>query len=183
MQFKPTPLAGAKLIALNLIGDDRGSFARLWCSKLSREQGLFAKPEQCNVSRNLQRGTLRGLHFQRPPHLEAKLVRCTQGKIFDVIVDLRHNSVTAGQWYGTELSADGLDMLYIPEGFAHGFITLEPNTEVFYMMSTSYVAGTEAGIKWNDPDLAITWPIEPKVISERDRALPNLRQTGLLVLQ
>ncbi len=183
MQFKPTPLAGAKVVALNPIADDRGSFARLWCSKLSREQGLFARPEQCNVSRNLRKGTLRGLHYQKPPHLEAKLVRCTQGAIFDVIVDLRHDSVTAGKWYGTKLSADSLDMLYIPEGFAHGFVTLEPDTEVFYMMSTSYVPGTEAGIRWNDADLAITWPIAPKVISERDKALPNLRETGFLSLQ
>lgn len=174
MRFNPTELAGAWVIEPDLICDDRGAFARTWCVHEFAERGLNSKVVQCNISLNHRRGTLRGMHFQLPPHSEAKLVRCTQGGIFDVIVDIRTNSPSYRQWQGFELTAANRRSLYIPEGFAHGFQTLEDDTEVFYQMSNEQQAASASGVRWNDPAIAINWPLPVSVISERDQNWPVL---------
>ena len=176
MRFLPLEpaLEGAFLIEPEPIEDERGCFARTFCGKEFQSLGLNSHLEQCSISFNHRKGTLRGMHFQVPPHEEAKLVRCTRGKIYDVIIDLRQNSPTYRQWTGVILSADNRSLLYIPEGFAHGFQTLEEETEVFYQISHPYVPGSSAGVRWDDPVFGIAWPIEVSVISSKDQEYPLL---------
>jgi dTDP-4-dehydrorhamnose 3,5-epimerase len=174
MIFKETGLPGAWAIELERIEDSRGFFARTFCAREFGDRGLAARFVQSSVSFNARAGTLRGMHFQLPPHREVKLVRCTAGAVFDAIVDLRNGSPTRLRWFGTELSAGSRRMLYIPEGFAHGFLTLAPDTEVFYEMSEFYAPQAGRGLRWNDPALGIRWPAAPQVIAERDASYPDL---------
>ena len=176
MIFTETSLAGASVIDLERNVDERGFFARSYCEREFEAAGLNPAVAQCNVSFNDAAGTLRGMHYQIPPSEEAKLVRCTAGAIHDVIVDLRPDSPTRLQWFGVDLTAENRRMLFIPEGFAHGFLTLEPNTEVFYQMSEFYAPGHARGFRWNDPAIGIEWPGEPAVISERDAEYPDFEE-------
>jgi dTDP-4-dehydrorhamnose 3,5-epimerase len=169
MNFIPTNLAGAYLIETEPASDERGFFARTWCRNEFADKGLNPNLVQCNTSFSKARGTLRGMHYQKTPHAEAKLVRCTQGAIYDVIVDLRSDSNTFTQWFGVELTAENRKTIYVPEGFAHGFITLNGETEVLYQMSEFFHAESAAGLRWNDPAFSIQWPIDVKVISKRDQ--------------
>ena len=173
MIFTTAPLAGAYLIEPEPISDERGFFARTYCRDEFTAKGLNPNLAQCNISYNKLRGTLRGMHYQKAPHAEAKLVRCTQGSVYDVIIDLRNDSKTFTQWFGVELTAENRKALYVPDGFAHGFITLRGDTEVLYQMSEFFHAECATGVRWNDPAFAITWPIDVKVISERDRGYSN----------
>lgn len=173
MRFIPAGIEGAFLVEPELITDERGFFARTWCREEFSAHGLNPDLVQCNISYNKRRGTLRGMHYQKPPHAEAKLVRCTQGALHDVIVDLRMESPTYLRWCGVDLTAENRRALYIPEGCAHGFITLADDTEVLYHMSELFHAECAAGIRWNDPAFSIRWPVEPAVISERDRGYPD----------
>jgi dTDP-4-dehydrorhamnose 3,5-epimerase len=168
MIFTESPLRGAHLIDMTRMEDERGFFARAFCAHEFAAHGLAAHMDQCSVSFNAKSGTLRGLHFQAAPHDEEKLVRCTGGAIFDVIVDIRIESPTYRRWFGAELTAANRRALYIPKGFAHGFISLVDDTEVFYMISVPYAAGFASGLRWNDPVLGIEWPMQPAVISARD---------------
>jgi dTDP-4-dehydrorhamnose 3,5-epimerase len=168
--FTPGELDGAYLIDLQPHADERGFFARTFCEEEMRAHGLESHVAQCNVSWNEKRGTLRGLHYQAAPHEETKIVRCTRGAIWDVIVDLRTESRTYRTWMAVELNEDNRRMLYVPHGFAHGFITLSDGAEVFYWMGSPFVPGTARGVAWNDPQFGIAWPIEPVVMSEADRA-------------
>jgi dTDP-4-dehydrorhamnose 3,5-epimerase len=174
--FRPLPVEGAYLVEIEEISDHRGSFGRSYCRRSFVERGLEDVSEQCNVSYNRLAGTLRGLHGTRPGFPEAKLVRCTAGAIFDVVADARPGSPTYGTWFGAELSAVNRRMLYAPPGCVHGFLTLVDGAEVFYQMSSAFVAEAAMGVAWNDPNLAIVWPGAPKVISERDAALPRLAE-------
>lgn len=169
MKFSETKLPGAYVIELEPRHDDRGFFARGWCQQEFKEAGLVDRVCQVNVSFNDVAGTLRGMHYQIPPHAETKLIRCIRGALYDVIIDLRANSATRGQWFGVELSADNRKMLYVPEQFAHGFITLVDNTEATYQVSEFYAPGSERGIRYDDPHFKIDWPVDPKVISEKDQ--------------
>jgi dTDP-4-dehydrorhamnose 3,5-epimerase len=173
MKFHTTPLTGAWLAEPVRHCDDRGFFARTWCRREFIQQGLNADLVQCSVSFNAHKGTLRGMHFQANPHTETKLVRCTQGSIYDVIIDLRPLSPTFKKWFGVELTAQSRRMLYIPEGFAHGFVTLEDNTEVFYQISNYHMPEAARGLRWDDPAIAIRWPMPPVILSERDQSYPN----------
>ena len=169
MVFIGTKLKGAYIIELEKYRDIRGFFARTFCQHEFEVHGLNIRMAQCSTSFNERKGTLRGLHYQAPPHAEVRLVRCTRGAIFDVIVDLRPGSPTLKQWVASELSAENHRMVYIPEGFAHGFQTLEDDSEVFYQMSEFYQPECARGLKWNDPALAIAWPdVEMRIICERD---------------
>ncbi len=168
MIFTETKLKGAYIIELNKIKDERGFFGRSWCKNEFTEHNLNANIVQTNTSFNKRKGTLRGLHFQRSPFAETKLVKCTKGAIFDVIVDLRSESPTFKQWLGVELTGENYKMLYIPERFAHGFITLEDNSEVNYLISEFYNPGVEGSIRWDDPEINIQWPIAMEEISDRD---------------
>jgi dTDP-4-dehydrorhamnose 3,5-epimerase len=154
--------------------DERGYFARLWCEREHAEQGLNTNLTQINVSHNRVQGTLRGMHFQIAPHAEIKIVRCNRGSIFDVVVDVRSDSPTYCRWQGFQLNQANGDMLYVPEGFAHGFLTLSDDVEVYYQMSTGYSAESARGLRWDDPALGIDWPGEVKVISQRDLDWPRL---------
>jgi dTDP-4-dehydrorhamnose 3,5-epimerase len=170
MKFIETKLKGAYIIEIDRIEDDRGFFARSWCQKEFTERGLNPNLVQCNISFNHKKGTLRGMHYQIKPHEEAKLVRCTQGAIYDVIIDIRMESPTFKEWVAVELTAENRKMLYIPEGMAHGLQTLEDNTEVFYQMSDFYHPDSARGIRWNDPAFQIKWPdAENPIILEKDR--------------
>ena len=170
MIFIEAPLPGVHVIDIERNEDERGFFARSWCRDEFETRGLNGNAAQCNISFNRRRGTLRGLHYQTPPHSEAKLVRCTTGSIYDVALDLRPESLTFKQWFGVELSAQNRRMLYIPEGFAHGFQTLEDDSEVCYLMSDSYRPECTAGVRWDDPAWRIDWPIADPILSEKDRA-------------
>lgn len=173
MIFKETELKGAYVIEPVAATDERGFFARTFCAEEFAKRGLAAAMVQCSTSFNTRQGTLRGLHYQAAPHAEDKLVRVTMGAIFDVIVDLRDTSPTRGRWFGQTLSAENRRMLYIPQGFAHGFQTLEDASEVFYQISTVYQPASARGIRWDDPDLAIAWPdAKNAIVSDRDRVLP-----------
>lgn len=174
MKFAPTPLAGAQVIELERMEDERGFFARSFCEEEFRRHGLDPAVAQCNVSWNRRRGTLRGLHFQAAPHEEAKVVRCTRGAMWDVIVDLRESSATRLEWFAAELTADNRRALYVPKGFAHGFQTLADDTEVLYQMSESYRADLGRGVRWNDPRLGIRWPLPDPILSARDQGYPLL---------
>jgi len=176
--FTQTRLAGAYIVDLELRTDARGFFARSFCQREFAEHGLCAHYPQCNISYNRQRGTLRGMHFNRTPYEEVKLVRVQAGSIYDVIVDLRPGSKTLGQWLGVELNAQNRRMLYIPKGFAHGFLTLTDDTEIFYQMGDYYVPDAGIGIRYDDPGIGIQWPDEPELISERDRNYPDWHPEG-----
>lgn len=173
MWFTELSLDGAYQIEPDPYEDDRGLFARVFCKEEFSQKGLATQMVQSNTSFNPHEGTLRGMHFQRPPHREAKLVRCTRGSIFDVMIDLRPGSPTHTEWYGAELTEDNRRMLYVPEGFAHGFLTLEPQTEVFYQVSEFYAPEAEGGVRWNDPTFDIDWPTDPQIISKKDRNLED----------
>ncbi len=173
MRINPTGLDGAFEITVSPYSDERGLFARVYDGGLFRQAGLQTAWPQCSLSFNLKRGTLRGLHYQIDPHPEVKLVRCTRGSLFDVVVDLRPQSATFRQWIGLLLSADQRNALYIPAGCAHGFLTLEDNTEVDYRIGAEYHADLARGVRWNDPAFGITWPLAPAVISERDAQYPD----------
>jgi dTDP-4-dehydrorhamnose 3,5-epimerase len=173
MHFTETALAGAYVVDVDRREDERGFFARSWCRDEFARHGLAPRLAQCNISFNRRRGTLRGMHFQRAPYEEAKVVRCTRGRILDVLLDLRPASPTFCRWIGVELSADNHRMLYVPEGVAHGFQTLDDDTELFYQMSETYHAEAAAGVRWNDPRFGIEWPIPSPIVSERDAAFPD----------
>lgn len=168
MIFTETGLAGAYVLDPERIEDERGFFARMWSRQDFVDRGLTADLAQCSVSFNVRKGTLRGMHFQAAPHQEAKLVRCTRGAIFDVIVDLRPESSTYCAWFGTELNAENRRMLFVPEGFAHGFQTLVDAAEVFYQISEVYHPEAARGVRWDDPAFGIRWPLDVTVISARD---------------
>jgi dTDP-4-dehydrorhamnose 3,5-epimerase len=172
--FTETSVAGAYLIDVERRDDERGFFARTYCEDELRARGLDANVPQCNISWNRQRGTLRGLHYQAAPHEETKIVRCTRGAIWDVVVDLRAESSTYLQWTAASLTDDNRRALYIPRGVAHGFITLTDDAEVLYMMGASFVAEAARGVRWDDPAIAIRWPIVPVVISEKDRGYESI---------
>ncbi len=174
MIFHPTDLAGAWLIEPELVSDERGAFARTWCAREFEERGFNPRLVQCNISINRLQGTVRGMHYQREPHAEAKLVRCTRGAIYDVIVDLRCESPTFLCWRGFELSATNYKQLYIPERFAHGFQTLTDDSEIVYQMSREYHSASSTGVRWNDLAIAVEWPREIALISQRDQAWPDL---------
>jgi dTDP-4-dehydrorhamnose 3,5-epimerase len=173
MKFTPTDLAGAWLVDVEPAADERGFFARTWCRREFAEHGIDCDFVQASVSYNRAAGTLRGMHFQRAPHDETKLVRCVRGAIHDVIVDIRPGSATYGRWIGVELSAENRRGLLVPQGFAHGFVTLEDDTEVFYLISAYYTPGHAGGLRYDDPALAIEWPIGAKVIADKDRRWPD----------
>jgi dTDP-4-dehydrorhamnose 3,5-epimerase len=173
MIFRDTGIEGAWVIALERFEDERGFFARTWDAKEFSEHGLNGDLVQCSLSYNRARGTLRGLHYQAPPHEEAKLVRCTAGAIFDVAVDLRRDSGTFKDWFGIELSAENRHALYIPEGCAHGFLTLTDDSEVLYQISELYAPDAARGARWDDSAFGIDWPAEVVVINERDRTYPD----------
>ncbi len=169
MKFIPAGgLEGAYVIEPERLEDERGYFARTYCRDEFVAHGLNPNLVQCNVSFNLKKGTLRGMHYQAKPHEEAKLVRCTRGSVFDAIVDIRADSPTFRKWFAVELSAANGRMLYVPEGFAHGFQTLEDGSEVFYQMSEKYFPESARGILWSDPGIGIRWPIPNPIVSQRD---------------
>lgn len=170
MIFKETKLRGAYVIELESIADDRGFFARTFCKSEFEKYNLNPRIVQCNVSFSKTKGTLRGMHYQAKPYEEAKMVRCTRGRIYDVILDLRRESPGYKQWEAVELTADNRRMLYVPEGFAHGFQTLEDGSEVFYQMSESYAPEYTRGVRWNDPAFGINWPAGERIISTRDQS-------------
>jgi dTDP-4-dehydrorhamnose 3,5-epimerase len=173
MKFNSVPLGGAHLVELEPVADERGFFARSWCAEEFRSYGLNPGLAQCSLSFNKRKGTLRGMHYQAEPHAEVKLVRCTSGVIYDVILDLRPASPTYCKWFAIELTAANRKMLYIPEGIAHGFQTLADDTEVFYQISVSYHPESARGVRWNDPLFAIEWPVRDLILSERDRSFPD----------
>jgi dTDP-4-dehydrorhamnose 3,5-epimerase len=177
MVFTETKLKGAFVIDLERLEDERGFFARTFCADEFQTRGLNARLRQCNISFNKTRGTLRGMHWQDPPHTECKLVRVTRGAIYDVFIDLRANSPTFKQYLAVELTADNGREVYVPEGFAHGFQTLEDNTEVFYQMSAAHAPGLARGVRWNDPVFGIEWPeVERRIINERDASYPDFKE-------
>jgi dTDP-4-dehydrorhamnose 3,5-epimerase len=177
MRYRETPLKGAYLIDMEKREDDRGFFARLYCSEEFAKLGLEKNFVQVNNSYSVHRGTLRGLHYQLGDSAETKLVRCLKGSFYDVILDLRPNSPTFGQSFGAELSERNRTMMYVPKGFAHGFLTLEDHSEVLYFVSQFYSKEMERGVRWNDPTFAIAWPTTPSIISERDQSHPNFDLT------
>lgn len=172
MKFQPLPLEGAFLLELEPLVDDRGFFARTYCAEEFRAHGLNSHLVQCSLSFNKQKGTLRGMHYQAKPHEEVKLVRCTRGAIYDVILDLRIDSSTYRQWVAVELSEENYNALYIPAGFAHGFQTLIEGTVVFYQMSEFFHPECAKGVRWDDPAFGIAWPFEDSVMSQKDRSYP-----------
>lgn len=175
MEFIETSLKGAFLIKPKVFRDERGFFLESWNEKIFSENGISAKFVQDNHSMSVKYGVLRGLHFQLPPNAQAKLVRVTRGKVYDVIVDLRKNSPTFGKWEGFDLSAENFQMLFIPRGFAHAYLTLEDNTEFIYKVDGFYAPESDSGIIWNDPDLAIDWPIRNPILSEKDSKLQKFK--------
>jgi dTDP-4-dehydrorhamnose 3,5-epimerase len=173
LKFTETSLKGAYLIQPELVEDERGFFARSWCEREFRTNGLEPRIVQCNISYNRGKGTLRGMHYQAPPSEEDKLVRCTRGAIHDVIIDLRYGSKSFGKHFGAALTAENRTMLFIPKGFAHGFLSLVDDTEVLYQMSEFYSPDHARGIRWNDPVFGIEWPGEVRVLSGKDRSYPD----------
>ena len=175
MIFHETRLPGVFEIQVEAKSDERGFFARTWCQREFEEHGLNPKLVQCSVSFNERKGTLRGMHYQTMPRCEAKLVRCTKGAIHDVVLDLRAQSPTFKQSVGLILTPEKRNMVYVPEGCAHGFLTMEDETEVFYQMSEFYCPEAAKGVRWNDPAFQIIWPANVEVISERDRTYPDFK--------
>jgi dTDP-4-dehydrorhamnose 3,5-epimerase len=173
MKFTETPLPGAYLIELETRGDERGFFARTFCTREFADQGLTTSFVQINNSLTAERGTLRGMHYQLAPAAETKIVRCVRGAFYDMLLDLREDSPTFGQSFGVELTADNRIMAYIPKGMAHGFVTLEDSTEAFYLVDEFYAPQLERGVRWNDPAFKLKWPIEPTVLSEKDAKHPD----------
>ncbi|NGX57762.1 MAG: dTDP-4-dehydrorhamnose 3,5-epimerase [Chlamydiae bacterium] len=173
MKFIETPLKGAYVIEPNKIGDQRGFFARLFCAEVFNEHGLEHNFVQINNSLSHERGTLRGLHYQLPPKEEVKVVKCVQGSVYDVIVDLRPDSETFGQSFSAHLGGGNGLMMYVPKGFAHGFYVLQPDTEIVYFVSEYYTPELERGVRWDDPYFNIEWPRAPTVLSEKDSQLPD----------
>jgi dTDP-4-dehydrorhamnose 3,5-epimerase len=173
MIFHKTKLQGAFIIEPQQFADERGFFSRNWSQREFDAQGMTARFVETNTSLSVKTGTLRGMHFQRPPYAQAKLVRCTAGSIYDVIIDLRADSPSFKQWEAVELSADNHLMLYIPEGFAHGFQTLSENSEVFYQVSDYYQPDSARGVRWNDPVFGIEWPEADRTIIARDNDYPD----------
>ena len=175
MKFQETAVAGAYLLDVQRIEDERGFFGRLWCSKELAEMKLNPVIEQINVGFSPKEGTLRGMHYQVAPFEEVKVVRCTRGAVFDVVVDLRKGSPTYLAWAGAELSADNHRMLYVPEGCAHGYLTLSPNSEIYYLTSEVYSREASRGIRYDDPAIGIAWPADVSVISEADMNWPSCK--------
>jgi dTDP-4-dehydrorhamnose 3,5-epimerase len=173
MIFREQSLSGVQVIDIERKEDERGFFGRTWCAQEFADHGLNPALVQCSLSFNRKRGTLRGMHYQARPHEEAKLIRCSMGAIHDVIIDLRPGSATYKKWLGVELTAESRRMLYVPEGFAHGFITLVDATEVIYHMSTLFHADSARGVRWDDPAFGIRWPMPPAVIAPRDQQYPD----------
>ncbi len=173
MIFTETKLKGAFIIEAERLEDERGFFARTWCQREFAKHGLNARLAQCSVSFNRKRGTLRGMHYQIAPHEETKVVSCIKGAVYDVIIDLRRDSPTFTQWLAVELTCDNRKMVYIPAGFAHGFQTLEDDTEVFYQISEFYAAEYARGVRWNDPAFFIPWPEAQRILADRDKNYPD----------
>jgi dTDP-4-dehydrorhamnose 3,5-epimerase len=173
MRFSPTEIPGVVVVDVEPRSDERGSFARLHCPDEFAAAGVAFTPAQTSLSRNPRAGSLRGLHYQPAPYAETKLVRCVRGRIFDVVVDLRADSPTHRRWVAAELSAENARALLAPEGVAHGFLTLEPDSDVLYQISPAYQPGHERGVRWDDPAFGIVWPSAPVVISPRDAAYPD----------
>lgn len=176
MEFAETRLKGAFIVSVKRIIDDRGYFGRAWCRDEFAKHGLNPNMTQLNVGFSHEKGTVRGMHYQEAPHAEAKFIRCTRGAIFDVVIDLRKGSPTQGQWLGVELAADDGKMLYAPEGFAHGYQTLADGTEMYYLTSAPYAAGSARGVRYNDPAFGIGWPLPLSVISEADQKWPDYKR-------
>jgi len=175
MQFKDTEFDEAYVIELEKHGDERGFFARAFCQKEFAARGLASDMVQMNTSYSAERGTLRGLHYQTAPHQEAKLMRCVRGAIYDVIVDVRPESSTFAEWMAVELSAQNRKMVYVPKGFAHGFLTLEDDCEVLYQVSAFYAPDHERGLRYDDPTIGISWPIDVRIVSDKDRQWPYVQ--------
>ena len=173
MQFHQTPLQGCYVIEPELIRDHRGFFARVWCRQELEQHGLAAEMMQSNIGFSVRKGTLRGLHFQTGSHAEVKIVRCTRGAMYDVVVDLRRESATYKCWFGVELTAENEKMIYVPEGFAQGYLTLTDNTEMNYHTSKLFNREAATGVRFDDPQFGITWPIEIAVMSQQDRQWPD----------
>jgi dTDP-4-dehydrorhamnose 3,5-epimerase len=176
MKFETLPVLGCRLIVPEVHRDDRGSFARIWCEKEFADAGIGFVNSQFNLSVNAKRGTLRGMHLQKPPHAEAKIVRCTKGSIYDVMLDLRPASPTYLGWHGVELSADNQLAVLIPEGCAHGFQSLEDDTHVYYQMSAPYAAEAASGVRWNDPAFGIRWPLPAPILNPRDAGYADFKR-------
>ena len=176
LQFTPTSVDGAVLVDSILRKDDRGHFSRSWCIRELADEGINFVPVQANTGFSIHKGTLRGLHYQVEPALEAKLVRCTRGALFDVVVDLRPNSPTRYKWFGVELRPETQQMLYIPEGCGHGYQTLEDQTDLYYMTSQYFTPGAARGARFDDPAFGIQWPLTPTAISEQDRNWPLISE-------
>jgi dTDP-4-dehydrorhamnose 3,5-epimerase len=173
MKFHPTPLSGAYTIELEKRGDDRGFFARFFCQREFQDAGISCSVVQINNSLSAKAGTLRGMHYQLPPAAEIKIVRCIRGALYDIIIDLRPDSPTFSRWFGVELSEENRLMLFVPQGFAHGFMTLVDNTEAFYLVSAFYEPAQERGLRFDDPHFALKWPRTPVDISDKDRVWPS----------
>ncbi len=174
MQFEPTPLKGAWIVTETPIGDERGYFARAFCQKEFEEHGMPSTFVQCNTSFSRDAGTLRGMHYQVDPVPETKFMRCTRGAIYDVIVDMRPESPTYMQHFGIELTPENQKMLFVPAHFAHGFLTLKPDSQAYYLVGGFYAPECERGVRYNDPKLGIEWPVEPKIVSDKDQRWPLL---------
>jgi dTDP-4-dehydrorhamnose 3,5-epimerase len=179
MEFTEIALKGAYVVRLKKLEDDRGYFARAWCCEEFERQGLNPNMLQLNVGFSHSRGTLRGMHYQLAPHAEVKFIRCTRGSIYDVIVDLRKESPTFGHWHGQELTAENGLMLYAPEGFAHGYQTLQDDTEMYYFTTARYAPTAARGVRYDDPHLGINWPLPVSLISEADRNWPGFQNSNL----
>ena len=175
MTFIETELPGAYVVEPDVHSDERGFFGRAFCAREFAEHGLNATIAQCNISYNAAKGTLRGMHYQEAPHGEAKLVRCFSGSVFDVLIDLRENSPSFCRWTSVVLSGENRRAVYIPEGFAHGFLTLMDRTVLYYQVSEFYTPDSGRGVRWDDPMFGITWPEEVRVISERDGSYPDFK--------
>jgi dTDP-4-dehydrorhamnose 3,5-epimerase len=175
MIFKETKLKGSFIIEIERLEDQRGFFARGWCKMEFESHGLESRLVQANISLTKKKGTLRGLHYQVAPHEETKIIRCTRGSVYDVVVDLRPNSPTYMQWLGVELSADNYRMLYVPRGFARGYQTLEDKTEIFYHVSEFYTPAAERGIRYDDPVFGISWPLRVEEMSDKDKSWPDYK--------
>ena len=175
MIFKETALQDAYVVDIDPVEDSRGFFARTWCRREFQVLGLNPEAVQCNLSFNHIRGTIRGMHYQAAPHSEIKLVKCLRGAIYDVIIDLRPKSPSFRAWLGIELNENNRRMLYVPEGFAHGYQTIEDNSEVFYLVSNFYHPESERGIRWNDPAFKIEWPLKASLVSPKDSSHPDYR--------
>ena len=168
MEFTSTKIDGLHIVDLNKIEDERGFFARAFCSEEFSAMGLESSVLQANMSFNKSAGTLRGMHYQKSPYQESKFIRCLKGSIYDVVIDLRKNSATYLQSFGIELNDKNRTALFVPKDFAHGFITIEANTEVLYLVSQNYIPGAEQGIRWDDPKFSIEWPLSPTIVSSKD---------------